>query len=101
MSGYVSEKIVNAFAAGSIPIYYGTTDIFKIFNHRAFIFFNSSNPERALRQIKRLERNSTEFHQVLSEPILTNGTFTVNEYFSLSGSVGDGRLRNRILSLVC
>merc|ERR1719163_703824 len=33
---YVTEKIVNAFASGSIPVYYGTTEVFQLFNRDAF-----------------------------------------------------------------
>ena len=33
--GYVTEKIVNGFFGGAIPVYYGTTDIFKLFNKAA------------------------------------------------------------------
>ena len=29
VSGYVTEKIVNAFLAGAIPIYWGHPDVFK------------------------------------------------------------------------
>ena len=39
--GYVTEKILNAFAAGSIPIYHGAPEISELFNPKAFI--NLSN----------------------------------------------------------
>jgi alpha(1,3/1,4) fucosyltransferase len=42
--GYNTEKIINAFQAGSIPIYYGTTEVFDVFNARAFVFYNVSDP---------------------------------------------------------
>ena len=32
MPGYITEKILTAFLVGSIPIYYGTREIFEIFN---------------------------------------------------------------------
>lgn len=35
--GYVTEKIVNAMLAGSIPIYWGTEDVETLFNGRSFI----------------------------------------------------------------
>lgn len=37
---YVTEKIVNAFLAGAIPIYWGSPFVLKMFNPRAFIFVN-------------------------------------------------------------
>lgn len=39
--GYVTEKIINAFYSGAIPIYYGAPDINEYFNPKAFI--NVSN----------------------------------------------------------
>tara|TARA_Y100000591_G_C21811561_1_gene688230 strand:+ start:1074 stop:1478 length:405 start_codon:yes stop_codon:yes gene_type:complete len=37
VDGWVTEKIINSFLAGCIPIYDGTSDIYKYFNKRAFI----------------------------------------------------------------
>lgn len=37
VEGYVTEKILNAFYAGAIPIYWGAPDINKYFNPNAFI----------------------------------------------------------------
>jgi len=39
--GYVTEKIVNAFYSGAIPIYWGSSTITEFFNEKAFI--NVSN----------------------------------------------------------
>lgn len=36
-SGYTTEKIVQAFAAGCIPIYWGDPSVSKVFNPKAFI----------------------------------------------------------------
>lgn len=35
--GYITEKILNSFIAGAIPIYYGTDEIKNVFNSNAFI----------------------------------------------------------------
>lgn len=35
--GYITEKILNSFIAGAIPIYYGTDEIKDVFNTKAFI----------------------------------------------------------------
>ncbi|CAK0823016.1 unnamed protein product, partial [Prorocentrum cordatum] len=39
--GYVTEKIVNAFLAGSIPIYWGSSAVLDVFNADAFIYANA------------------------------------------------------------
>jgi hypothetical protein len=38
--GYVTEKIMNAFHSGAIPIYWGTSYVKNLFNHKAFIYVN-------------------------------------------------------------
>ena len=38
-TGYITEKIMLAFAGGCIPIYHGTKRIFNIFNKDAFVFY--------------------------------------------------------------
>lgn len=79
--GYVTEKIVSAFIGGTIPIYYGTQDVFKIFNARAFIYYNISNPESAVEQVRRLMNNSSAYREMLNEPIATWQQF--QKFFSL------------------
>ena len=37
MLGYTTEKIVNAFYSGAIPIYYGNESINGLFNKEAFV----------------------------------------------------------------
>lgn len=46
--GYVSEKLLNAFLASAIPIYFGAENIFQYFNERAMIVCRVSNTETAV-----------------------------------------------------
>ncbi len=41
--GYVTEKILDAFRAGAVPLYYGTPDVVKDFNPKCFINYNDFN----------------------------------------------------------
>lgn len=41
--GYITEKIINAFYSGAIPIYWGATNINDFFNKDAFININDFN----------------------------------------------------------
>lgn len=100
VKGYVTEKIANAFMASTIPIYYGTTDIFKLFNKDAFIYYDIHDPQPALDRIAYLETNRTAYAEVLAQPILVNGERTLEEYFSLSDDVGGGKLKKRIWDMV-
>jgi Glycosyltransferase family 10 (fucosyltransferase) C-term len=95
--GYITEKILNAFLAGCIPIYYGPDDVFEVFNRNAFVFYNVSNPSPALDRIRHLEENETAYLQVSrEEPILAHGNLTIDKYFSLDDAVGNGTLKRKI-----
>jgi Glycosyltransferase family 10 (fucosyltransferase) C-term len=94
--GYITEKILVAFLAHSVPIYYGTTEIFDVFNPEAFVYYDINNPQEALDRVAYLERNKTAYQQVLREPILAHGQETYDAYFSLwddDDDDGEGRLK--------
>jgi hypothetical protein len=94
--GYITEKIMNAFLAGCIPIYYGTEEIFDIFNKKAFIWYDIHSPERAraaLNRIAYLEENRTAYDEVLKEPILADGEETIRKYFSFNDGLGNGDIK--------
>ena len=97
-SGYVSEKILMAFLSGSIPIYYGTTEVFNIFNKKAFIYYDVESPKVALDKIKYLESNKSAYMEMFNEPMLAVGAY--DKYFSkdsirtnLLGSLGSCNLK--------
>lgn len=94
--GYITEKILLAYWAGCIPIYYGTTEIYNIFHPNSFIYYDVNNPNTALDRIKYLEQNRSAYLEVLRHPILADGTKTIEDYFSLDESIGRGILKGRI-----
>eukprot|EP00557_Chaetoceros_sp_GSL56_P010416 CAMPEP_0176480060 /NCGR_PEP_ID=MMETSP0200_2-20121128/2076_1 /TAXON_ID=947934 /ORGANISM="Chaetoceros sp., Strain GSL56" /LENGTH=587 /DNA_ID=CAMNT_0017876155 /DNA_START=261 /DNA_END=2024 /DNA_ORIENTATION=- len=63
--GYITEKIINAFLAGCVPIYYGTREVMDIFNPRAFVFYDVQNPRPALDLIAYLESNETAYLDIV------------------------------------
>ena len=100
-SGYITEKIMNAFAAGCIPVYYGTEEIFAIFNKRSFVYYNVSDPQPALDEIKRLENDEDAYEKMLTtEPIVANGNLTIEQYFSFEDNVMNGVLKRRYRQLI-
>jgi hypothetical protein len=98
--GYITEKIVNAYLSGTVPIWYGTSEIFDVINERAFIFYDPENPQPALDRIMYLEKNQTAYDEVLNEPILANGEQTIEDYFSFRDDVGGGKLKKRIRNML-
>jgi hypothetical protein len=99
--GYITEKIVNAYlSGGTVPIWYGTREIFDVFNERAFIYYDIEDPQPALDRITYLEKNQTAYAEVLKEPILANGDQTIEDYFSFRDDVGGGKLKKRIRNML-
>lgn len=72
--GYTTEKIVGAFAAGAIPIYWGNPDIAKEFNQDSFINCHdfgltekgeAEAIERIVAEVKRIDQDDTLYVKML------------------------------------
>ncbi len=71
--GYVTEKLVHPFAAGSIPIYWGNPKVAEDFNSKAFINCNEyENLDEVIAKIKELDNNDDLYMEMLSQPPLVN-----------------------------
>ncbi len=69
--GYTTEKIVNAFNAGTIPIYWGNPDISSMINPQAIINCHEfPNLESVVEEIKRLDEDDEAYKEKLMTPIL-------------------------------
>lgn len=70
--GYTSEKIFSAFAAHTVPIYWGNPDIGEVVNERAIINCHKfgSNQE-LLEYIKEVDNNDDLWCEIVSQPWLT------------------------------
>lgn len=70
--GYTTEKIVEAFAAGAIPIYYGNPEIGKEFNTKAFVnIYDFASLEDAVKRVIEIDQNDELYKQMKAEPIIT------------------------------
>lgn len=68
-SGYLSEKLLDAFAAGTVPIYWGDPDVDKIFNKKSFIDCQKfSNIDEIVAKVKELDENNELYLEMLREP---------------------------------
>ncbi|SKB65572.1 Glycosyltransferase family 10 (fucosyltransferase) C-term [Lachnospiraceae bacterium] len=73
-SGYTSEKILEAFAAGTVPIYLGDPDISRVFNDKAFINVrNFASIDEVVEEVKRLDGDDESYLEMLSQPIFREG----------------------------
>lgn len=67
--GYVTEKIVDAFAADTIPIYWGDTDIANDFNPEAFIDCSKlSSLDEMVQAVKRVDENEELYLKMIKAP---------------------------------
>jgi len=71
-SGYVSEKMLNAFFQYSIPIYWGDIDVIKEYNPKAFINANDLSESELLDIVKEIDNNDNLYKKMLMEtPFIT------------------------------
>ncbi len=72
-AGYATEKIVDAFAARTIPIYYGDPDIVKDFNPKAFVNAHDySSFEEVVERVKEIDNNDELYLSMMNEPIINS-----------------------------
>ena len=72
--GYATEKILHAFLAGTVPIYWGSPTIEADFNQRAFInVHNFKDFEDAIEFIKRVDNDDNIYNFVVNQPKFTQG----------------------------
>jgi len=98
---YVTEKIVNAFLGGAVPIYWGSPFVFRLFNPYAFIYVNAFvSFEAAARRIIEIAEDPAMYAAYLTAPVLQNTT-TARWHFSWHRSApplptGDHTLREEL-----
>lgn len=72
--GYVTEKILEAYAAGTIPIYWGSEDISSEFNPDSFInIMDYKNLEEAVDVIKAIYEDDEAYLKMMKAPIAMEG----------------------------
>ncbi|KAL3934258.1 MAG: hypothetical protein SGBAC_009980 [Bacillariaceae sp.] len=109
---YITEKLFLAFMGGCLPIYWGTKDVFELFNPDAFVFYdydyaitaddndNNHASNNAIGELQYLQANRTYYDWKMEQPILAHGPASAEAYLSLSEDVGNGRLRTRIRNML-
>jgi hypothetical protein len=78
--GYVTEKIMDCFIAGCIPIYWGSNSIEKDFNpNRILNRLDYKSDEELIAEIKYLNENESAYRDFIGQPIFVNNQ--LSEYF--------------------
>ena len=69
--GYISEKLFEAFEAGTIPIYYGDDTVLQLINNKAYIHVKDENDfDEKIELIKKIDQNDTLYEQMIREKIV-------------------------------
>lgn len=69
--GYITEKLINALNAKTIPIYWGDPDVCKIINQKAIINCHEyPDMESIIKEVERLDKDDEAYMEKLQEPIL-------------------------------
>lgn len=78
--GYSTEKIIDAFIARTIPIYWGDEIIGNNINPKAFINCNTSKDiPNVIKQIKQIDKNDDLWLKIANEPIFLQKDFEINK----------------------
>lgn len=68
--GYTSEKILDAFRSGAIPIYWGNRQIDKDFNSEAFINCHAFDTlDQVVEYVKAVDGDPALYRKIMKEPI--------------------------------
>lgn len=74
--GYSTEKLMQAFAAQTIPIYYGDPSVIEEYNPAAFINCHEFRTyDQLLERVKEIDQNKKMYMDMLKQPTFVNDGF--------------------------
>ena len=78
--GYCTEKIIEAFAAITVPIYWGDPRICEYFNPKAFINCNEFDSiDSVIEHIIKVDKDDDLYMSMLNEPIIISERYSFNK----------------------
>ncbi len=73
-AGYTTEKLLEGFAGGGIPIYWGNPNVENEYNGKAFVNCHRfSSLQEAMNYIRELDKDDSKYLSVVKESIFGNG----------------------------
>lgn len=66
---YITEKLINAYVYGTVPIYWGSDKVTKWFNEKAFVNCNGKSSGEIVELIKRIDSDNDLYFEMLSQPL--------------------------------
>ena len=81
--GYITEKILDSFLAGTIPIYYGDYMVDEYINPKAFILIKGKKDmQNKIEYIKRIDSNDELYHSLLKEKVFNENYKKIMEKYT-------------------
>ena len=75
--GYISEKIIDSFIAGTIPIYYGDYMIDEYINPKSYILIKGKKDiKEKIEYIKKIDNNEELYKSILKENVIIDKSFS-------------------------
>lgn len=82
--GYVTEKILEAYLSGSIPLYWGSPTVALDFNSKMFVNWHDfSNDLTFIEQIKRVDESNDLYEEMIHQPMFLDWNRNVEKYIFL------------------
>jgi hypothetical protein len=79
-NGYTTEKIVEAFAARTVPIYWGDPEINRVFNPKAFINASDyASLDELVEEVRRIDNDDQRYLAMLREPAMLPTALSIDE----------------------
>ena len=77
--GYISEKIVDAFLSGTIPIYYGDYMVDEYINPKTYILIKGEKDlHKKIEYIKKIDNNDEIYKYILKEKVLLDNNIIID-----------------------
>ena len=74
--GYLSEKIVDSFLAGTIPIYYGDYLLDEFINPKSYILIKGEKDiEKKIEYIKKIDNDENLYEEIMKEKPIIDDNF--------------------------
>ena len=84
-NGYITEKIIDSWAAKTVPIYFGAKDITKEFNSKAFInYADYGSIDKLIKRVREVDEDDDEYMSILHAPICLKES-RANQYIDRTG----------------
>lgn len=81
--GYTTEKLMEAFAARTIPVYWGDPEVGKVFDTESFIQVkDGSSFSEALRRVEELDRDDKQYLRMLRHPAMRPDAPSLEEEYA-------------------